>query len=49
MNIPQWNGNFLKEFSDQHRADQRRKKTIKSVLSIILIILAIGGFIWLVK
>ena len=49
MNIPQWNGNFLKEFSDQHRADQRRKKKIKSVLTNILIVLAIGGFIWLVK
>ena len=28
MNIPQWNGNFLKEFTDQHIADQRRKKKI---------------------
>tara|TARA_B100000683_G_C12355058_1_gene500624 strand:- start:550 stop:699 length:150 start_codon:yes stop_codon:yes gene_type:complete len=49
MNIPQWNGNFLKEFTDQHMADQRRKKKIKSVLSKILIVLMIGGFIWLVK
>ena len=49
MNIPQWNGNFLKEFSDQHRADQRRKNKIKSVIKYILIGLAIGGFIWLIK
>ncbi|BCV08584.1 MAG: hypothetical protein CM15mL9_140 [uncultured marine virus] len=48
MNIPQWNGNFLKEFSDQHRADQRRKKKIKSVIQNILIVLVIGGVIWLI-
>ena len=48
MNIPQWNGNFLKEFSDQHRADQRRKKKIKSVIRNILIVLVIGGVIWLI-
>ena len=48
MNIPQWNGNFLKEFSDQHRADQRRKKKIKSVNQNILIVLVIGGVIWLI-
>ena len=49
MNIPQWNGKFLKEFADQHKADQRRKKKIKSVIQKILIVLMIGGFIWLVK
>ena len=48
MNIPQWNGNFLKEFSDQHRADQRLKKKIKSVIQNILIVLVIGGVIWLI-
>ena len=48
MNIPQWNGNFLKEFSDQHRADQRRKKKIKSVIQNILIVLVIGCVIWLI-
>ena len=48
MNIPQWNGNFLKEFSDQHRADQRRKNKIKSVIKNILIVLVIGGVIWLI-
>ena len=48
MNIPQWNGNFLKEFSDQHRADQRRKKKIKNVIQNILIVLVIGGVIWLI-
>jgi len=48
MNIPQWNGNFLKEFSDQHRADQRRKNEIKSVIKNILIVLVIGGVIWLI-
>ena len=48
MNIPQWNGNFLKEFSDQHRADQRRKKMIKNVIQNILIVLVIGGVIWLI-
>ena len=48
MNIPQWNGNFLKEFSDQHRADQRRKKKIKSVIQNILNVLVIGGVIWLI-
>ena len=48
MNIPQWNGNFLKEFSDQHRSDQRRKKKIKSVIQNILIVLVIGGVIWLI-
>ena len=49
MNIPQWNGKFLKEFADQYRSEQRRKKQIKSVLEKVLIVLAIGGFIWLVK
>ena len=34
MNIPQWNGNFLKEFSDQHRADQRRKKRLRASFKI---------------
>jgi hypothetical protein len=48
MNIPQWNGNFLKEFSDQHRADQRRKNKIKNVIKNILIVLVIGGVIWLI-
>ena len=48
MQIPQWNGNFLKEFSDQHRADQRRKEKIKSVIQNILIVLVIGGVIWLI-
>ena len=48
MNIPQWNGNFLKEFTDQHRADQRRKNKIKSVIKNILIVLVIGGVIWLI-
>ena len=48
MQIPQWNGNFLKEFSDQHRADQRRKNKIKSVIKNILIVLVIGGVIWLI-
>ena len=48
MQIPQWNGNFLKEFSDQHRADQRRNKKIKSVIQNILIVLVIGGVIWLI-
>ena len=48
MNSPQWNGYFLKDFSDQHRADQRRKKKIKSVIQNILIVLVIGGVIWLI-
>ncbi len=48
MNIPQWNGNFLKEFSDQHKADQRRKTKIKNVIKYILIVLVIGGVIWLI-
>ena len=49
MNIPQWNGKFLKEFADQHRSDQMRKHKIKNAIKYILIALAIGGVIWLIQ
>ena len=48
MQVPQWNGKFLQEFADQHRSEQRRKKKIKSVIQNILIVLVIGGVIWLI-
>ena len=48
MKIPQWNGKFLQEFADQQRSKQRRINKIKSVIKNILIVLVIGGVIWLI-
>ena len=48
MELPQWNANFTKEFADQQRSEQRRKNKIKSVFKYILIVLVIGGVIWLI-
>ena len=48
MELPQWNAKFTKEFAAQQRADQRREKKIKSVIRNILIVLVIGGVIWLI-